>query len=99
MTKRENINKNDILKNIKYHRGLPISFSEKIFDLIFDIIIEGLQKDGKLKIAGFGTFKVLNKNSRIGRNPKTKIKYQIKARKVVVFSPSLQVKKRMNAKN
>ncbi len=97
--KRANISKNDILKNIKYHQGLPVSFSEKIFDLIFDIIIEGLQKDGKLKISGFGTFKVLHKNSRVGRNPKTKIKYPIKARKVVVFSPSLEVKNRMNAKN
>ena len=49
MMKRENISKDDILKNIKYHQGLPISFSEKIFNLIFDIIIEGLKKDGKLK--------------------------------------------------
>ena len=99
MMKRENISKDDILKNIKYHQGLPISFSEKIFNLIFDIIIEGLKKDGKLKISGFGTFKVLNKKSREGRTPKTKIKYQIKSRKVVVFSPSLQVKNRINAKN
>ena len=97
--KRENISKNDIIKNIKYHQGLPASFSEKIFDLIFDIIIEGLQKDGKLKISGFGTFKVLNKNSRVGRNPKTKVQYKIKPRKVVVFSPSLQAKNRVNAKN
>ena len=97
--KRVNISKNDILKNIKYHQGLPVSFSEKIFDLIFDIIIEGLQKDGKLKISGFGTFKILHKNSRVGRNPKTKIKYLIKARKAVVFSPSLEVKNRINAKN
>ena len=97
--KRENINKNDILNNIKYHKGFPISFSEKILDLIFNIIIDGLQKDGKLKISGFGTFKVLKKNSRIGRNPKTKIKYKIKPRKVVVFSPSLVVRNRMNGKN
>ena len=97
--KRNNINKNDILENIKHHHGLPISFSEQIFDFIFDIILEGLERDGKLKIAGFGTFKILNKNSRVGRNPKTKIQYKIKPRKVVVFSPSLQAKNRVNAKN
>ena len=97
--KRNNINKNDILENIKNHHGLPISFFEKIFDFIFDIILEGLERDGKLKIVGFGTFKVLNKNPRIGRNPKTKAKYLIKPRKVVVFSPSLEVKKKVNGKN
>ena len=59
--KRNNINKNDILENIKHHHGLPISFSEKIFNFIFDIILEGLERDGRLKIAGFGTFKILNK--------------------------------------
>ena len=96
--KRNNINKNDILENIKNHHGLPISFLEKIFDFIFDIILEGLERDGKLKIAGFGTFKVLNKNARIGRNPKTKAKYQIKPRKVVVFSPSKIVKNKLNGK-
>ena len=53
MMKRENISKNDILRNIKYHQGLPVSYSEKIFDYIFDIIIEGLKRDGKLKISGF----------------------------------------------
>ena len=91
--KRENISKNDILKNIKYHQGLPVSYSEKIFDHIFDIIIEGLKRDGKLKISGFGTFKILNKNLELAEILKLE-KYQISSRKVVVFSPSLQAKKK-----
>jgi nucleoid DNA-binding protein len=40
----------------------------------------------------------LNKKSRIGRNPKTKVEYQIKARKVVTFSPSYSVKREINKK-
>ena len=95
--KRENISKNDILKNIKYHQGLPVSYSEKIFDHIFDIIIEGLKRDGKLKISGFGTFKILNKNLRIGRNPKTKEKATIRSRNVVLFKASKDFKKYINS--
>ena len=95
--KRENISKNDILKNIKYHQGLPVSYSEKIFDHIFDIIIEGLKRDGKLKISGFGTFKILNKNLRIGRNPKTKEKATISSRNVVLFKASKDFKKYINS--
>ncbi len=97
--KRDNINKLNILKNIKFYKGLPTSFSEKVFDYIFDIIIEGLKRDNSLKITGFGTFRVLQKKSRIGRNPKTKATFEINSRKVVVFSPSSQVKKKLNAKN
>ena len=29
-------------------------------------------KDNEVKISNFGTFKILNKKSRVGRNPKTK---------------------------
>ena len=97
--KRNNIKKDDILNNIKLSNRLPISFSEKVFDYIFDIIIEGLKRDNSLKITGFGTFRVLQKKSRIGRNPKTKATFEINSRKVVVFSPSSQVKKKLNAKN
>ena len=93
---RNNINKNDILQKIKKKNGFPISYLDKIFEHIFDIIKNGLLKDGIFKIAGFGTFKVLFKKQRLGMNPKTKIKYPINERKVVTFSPSKILKKKLN---
>ena len=93
---RNNINKNDILQKIKKKNGFPINYLDGIFEHIFDIIKNGLLKDGIFKIAGFGTFKVLFKKQRFGMNPKTKIKYPIKERKVVIFSPSKIVKKKLN---
>ena len=94
--KRNNITKNEILQNIKRKKGLPNSYLDKIFDSIFDTIKIGLLRDGKYKISGFGTFKVLLKKKRIGMNPKTKIKYPINQRKVVVFSPSKLIKSKIN---
>ncbi len=96
--KRNNIKKDDILNNIKLSNRLPISFSDKIFDNLYEIFKIGLLKDGILKISGLGTFKVLNKKERIGLNPKTKIKYTISKRKVVVFYPSKLVKNKLNGK-
>ena len=93
---RNNINKNDILHKIKKKNGFPISYLDEIFEHIFVIIKNGLLKDGIFKITGFGTFKVLSKKERIGINPKTKIKYPINERKVVTFSPSKIVKKKLN---
>ena len=66
--------------------------------MLLEIIVEGLNRDGKVKLSGFGTFKILNKKSRIGRNPKTKVEYQIKARKVVTFLPSYLIKKKLTKK-
>ena len=50
----------------------------------------------KVKIAKFGTFQVRYKKSRIGRNPKTKEKKIISERKVVLFKPSKELKKKIN---
>jgi len=96
--KRTNISKNNILENIRNQKGFPISFSEKVLNSIFEIITDGLKRDNRLKITGFGTFRILNKKPRIGRNPKTGERHQINSRRVVVFSPSLQVKNKLNGK-
>tara|TARA_Y100001958_G_C21229289_1_gene554862 strand:- start:1067 stop:1357 length:291 start_codon:yes stop_codon:yes gene_type:complete len=90
--KRSNISKNEILKIIKINLGIPISFSEKILNELLDIIIEGLNTENEVKVNGFGTFKILDKKSRLGRNPKTGKIYEIKARKTVAFYPSKKIK-------
>jgi len=96
--RRQNINKNNVLREIYSNLGIPLAFSGKILDLILDIITEGLKKNNKVKISGFGTFKIINKVSRIGRNPKSKQVYMIKARKVVSFYPSKEIKRFINDK-
>tara|TARA_Y100001970_G_C13829934_1_gene649197 strand:+ start:42 stop:335 length:294 start_codon:yes stop_codon:yes gene_type:complete len=93
---RNNITKKDLRNKIHYTLGIPDRLSEEILNSFFDIIIEGLLKDGEVKISNFGKFKVLNKKSRIGRNPKTKVEFNISKRKVVAFYPSLSTKKKLN---
>ena len=94
--KRDNISRDTVHREIYSRLGLPITFSEKVLDYIIEIITDGLNRNSKVKISGFGTFKIITKNSRIGRNPKTKEEHEIKARKVVVFYPSNEVKKKIN---
>ena len=45
-------------------------------------------------ISSFGTFQVINKKERIGRNPKTKEEAKISSRKIVRFKPSSIFKKK-----
>ena len=47
-------------------------------------------------LSSFGTFAVINKNERIGRNPKSKIETKITSRRVVKFKPSLAIKEKLN---
>ena len=83
---------NKIFKNLGFSKNL----SSKIVDDFFETLISEIIKLNKIKISSFGTFTVLNKNERMGRNPKTKIDAKILSRKVVKFKPSLSIKKKIN---
>jgi DNA-binding protein HU-beta len=50
------------------------------------------KKDGKIRIAELGTFKVIKKKARTGVNPQTKQKIKIPAAKVPRFSASRALK-------
>ena len=95
MVKRNFTRKN--LSNKIYQKiGFSKNFSSIIIDNFFETLISELTKSNKIKISSFGTFKVINKKERIGRNPKTKIETKICSRKVVKFKPSSFVKKKIN---
>ena len=94
--KRSNITKDEIQKKINSSLGTPLSLSGKIINEILNIIIDGLNSENIVKIKDFGTFKILNKKSRIGRNPKTGKTHSINARKTVSFYPSKNFKRVIN---
>ena len=83
---------NKIHKNVGFSQNLSL----KIIDDFFESIISEIIKSNKIKISSFGTFSILNKKERIGRNPKTGIEKKILSRKVVKFKPSLSLKKKIN---
>jgi integration host factor subunit alpha len=72
--------------------GLPKTEIQKIVDIIFETMKEGLIEDEIIKISGFGVFIVKKKCARMGRNPKNMEPVEIKPRKVVVFRASKKLK-------
>lgn len=69
-----------------------MSQAYKLVDLIFSEIAESLVRGEEVKVAGLGSFKILEKNARMGRNPKTGAPAVITARRVVSFKPSAELK-------
>ncbi len=59
-------------------------------------MISNLITNKSIKISKFGTFLVKTKNSRIGRNPKTKEEKKISKRDVVLFKPSKEFRDLLN---
>lgn len=87
------------LSNVLRDRfGLTASDSYRMIDIIFDEIGQSLINGEDVKIAGFGTFKILSKSARIGRNPKTGVPAVISARNVATFHPSADFRKTVSKK-
>ena len=93
---KKNFTRKDLFNKIYQNLGFSKNISSKIVDDFFKTLVDELIKTNKVKISSFGTFKVINKLERIGRNPKTKIEARILPRKVVKFKPSSFVKKEIN---
>ena len=79
--------------------GFSKLVSENLINDFLSTVILNLKEEKKLKLSGFGTFSIRRKESRIGRNPKTKEPTVISSRDVVLFKPSKEFKEFINNKN
>ena len=93
---RQNLTKKDLINSIYMQLGYSKKLIENIIEDIFELILNGLKKKGKVKITNFGTFILRYKKSRIGRNPKTKKEALITERNVILFKPSKFLKNKIN---
>ena len=70
--------------------------SEVIVEAIFDSIVRSLKTDDKIEIRGFGSFRTRQRQSRIGRNPKTGTRVEVPAKRIPYFKPSKELKDLVN---
>ena len=63
---------------------------------LFSTITKALKKKDTVTLAGFGTFKVVKRKARMGRNPQTGEAIKIKAKKVPKFKAGKSLKDAVN---
>ena len=93
---RFNLTKKDLVNAVYMQVWFSKQISEKLIEEFFSIIIQNLINKKNVKISKFGSFLTRSKNSRIGRNPKTKEEKEISKRDVVLFKPSKEFKEFLN---
>jgi integration host factor subunit beta len=90
------LTKADLIEEVLNVTELPRKESETIVETIFDSIIAALQKGEKIEIRGFGSFRTRERRGRVGRNPKTGEKVEVRAKKIPYFKPSKELKDFVN---
>jgi DNA-binding protein HU-beta len=77
--------KSDIIAEIANKSNLTKADAEKALNSFVEITKDTLKKEGRLALAGFGSFIVSERKERQGRNPQTGEIMTIKASKAVRF--------------
>ena len=92
---KKDFKKIDLVKDLSLKTGYSKNYSKKIVDDLINIFIQNI-KSGNLNLKNIGSFNVLNKKERIGRNPKTKEEFIITSRKSLSFTSSKKIIDNLN---
>ena len=76
---------------------LTLKDVEKVVGVIFDQMIEALERGGRVELRGFGAFSVRSRPARSGRNPRTGETVKVKAKNVPFFKSGKELRERLNA--
>jgi integration host factor subunit beta len=88
--------KAELVEEVGEKAALTRKHSEVIVDAVFSAILEALQHGDKIELRGFGSFRVRERGSRTGRNPKTGEGVVVPAKKVPHFKPGKELRELIN---
>lgn len=87
--------KKDIILKVSDETNLKQIDVKKVVQKTLDCIVDALVRGEKIELRNFGVFKIKQRRSRTGRNPRTGQVVPVPPRKAVVFRPGLQMKKKV----
>ncbi len=92
------MNKSELVVQMARRSGLPTASARRALEAMLESIGEALADGDRVQLVGFGSFKVTERNSREGRNPKTGEVIQIPASRTPSFSAGAELKKVVNGR-
>jgi len=87
------MNKAELVSAIATDAGVSKSVASKVLDSMINNVTKSLKKGKKVTLVGFGTFSVIKRKARTGRNPQTGKEIKIPAKKVAKFRAGAKLAK------
>ena len=92
------MNKAELIAAIAAKTGDTKKGAEESLNAFISVVTDALTKGDKVQLVGFGSFEVLHRAARKGRNPQTKEEIKIPASKAPVFKAGKALKELVNKK-
>ena len=86
------MNKSDLVAAMAAKTGDTKKCAEETLNAFVDVVTEALVKGDKVQLVGFGSFEVIKRAARKGRNPQTKEEIKIPASKAPKFKAGKALK-------
>lgn len=93
------IKKENIIRGIADELDKTLSDAEGIYSTIVGEVISQLGKGNTVKLSGFGTFEVVSRQPKLGRNPRTGDRLYIPQHKSVKFKMGKHLFSGLNSNN
>lgn len=88
--------KAELVEFIAENADLTKADASRALEAVMEGITEGLKKEGKVTLVGFGVFSAKQREARVGRNPQTGEEVKIAARVVPGFKAGSKLKDALN---
>jgi integration host factor subunit beta len=89
--------RSELLQKIcNLYPGISRKDLKKILEILFQEITKALSDGKNIEIRGFGSYKVIKRKARAGRNPKNSNTVQIPEKKAIKWKMSKTLFKRLN---
>jgi integration host factor subunit beta len=93
---RGGMTKAELVEEVSEKTGLPKKQAEIVVNTVFESIVETLKTGEKIELRGFGSFRIRQRDSRTGRNPKTGDRVDVPAKRIPYFKPGKELRELLN---
>jgi DNA-binding protein HU-beta len=87
--------KDDLVRFVSQKAGVTQKAAGEAIEAVVEGISSALQQGDAVSLIGFGSFKVVERSARAGRNPRTGEAIHIRASRAVKFTPGQALKQRV----
>ena len=85
------MNKSQLVDHMAQSAGILKNAADRALNGFIEAVTETLNTGEKVTLVGFGTFSVVERKARAGRNPRTGKPMEIPGKKVVKFKPGTRL--------
>ncbi len=84
--------KAELVEKVANKINLTKKQTEVIVNTLFQSITDSLSEGDKVELRGFGSFRIRERNARVGRNPKSGEKVEVPSKKVPFFKAGKELR-------